>query len=256
MRSHVLVWASVAGWLAIFSHSALAQTTTNNIDAPNNATSTANPAVDLNQQGSLVNTQVNTHPLGRSIVGRGVADCTSNGIAFSAFGNGIGPFDTGTLGGSFTYTHSFGMGTCNEYAQTQLSKAKLENCLLLISNYSKMVKAGVKVSYQALKTIGGVDCPPIVVQSAVAPGNGPLGRNAVPPQQSRPQQTQQNQPQPVLFQPEQPQPLPQHVAPNHHQVQQQQNPYHQQRQSPHHQVPVTPVQQAPTPQQQNFNAYR
>lgn len=250
MRSRLLFWTSVFGVLAISSNSAFAQTTTNTIDAPNNATSTANPAVDLNQQGSLVNTQINTHPLGRSIVGRGVADCTSNGIAFSAFGNGIGPFDTGTLGGSFTYTHSFGMGTCNEYAQTQLSKAKLENCLLLISNYSKMLKAGVKVSYQALKTIGGVDCPPVAVQSAVAPAKGPLGRNAVP--------QQQNQPQPVLYQPEQteqPQVLPQTVSPNHHQVHQRPDPH---RQSPHQQVPTAPVHQVPTqqPQKQNFNAYR
>ncbi|WP_299485386.1 hypothetical protein [Acaryochloris sp. IP29b_bin.137] len=255
MSSRLLTCASVFGILMISANCALAQTTTNNIDAPNNATSTANPAVDLNQQGSLVNTQVNTHPLGRSIVGRGVADCTSNGIAFSAFGNGIGPFDTGTLGGSFTYTHSFGMGTCNEYAQTQLSKAKLENCLLLISNYSKMVKAGVKVSYQALKTIGGVDCPPIAVQSAVAPTNGPLGRNAVPAPQN-------HRPQPILShpeQPEQPQPLPQHIPPNHHQVRQQQNPHYQHQHSPQHQVPVaTPVQHEPTHQQQpqNFNAYR
>lgn len=245
MRPRFLFCASVVGFLAISSHSALAQTTTNNIDAPNNAQSTANPAVDLNQQGSLVNTQVNTHPLGRSIVGRGVADCTSNGIAASAFGNGIGPFDTGSIGGSFTYTHSFGMGTCNEYAQTQLSKAKLENCLLLISNYSKMLKAGVKVSYQALKTIGGVDCPPIVVQSAIAPANnpGPLGRTAPP----------QARPQPVLYQqqqPEQPQQL-QNISPNQRQVQQNPRLNQQHQQSPNHQVPS----QAPT-QQQNFNAYR
>ncbi len=253
MLSRFILCASVASLFAMSSQSVLAQTTTNNIDAPNNATSTANPAVDLNQQGSLVNTQVNTHPLGRSIVGRGVADCTSNGIAVSAFGNGIGPFDTGTLGGSFTYTHSFGMGTCNEYAQTQLSKAKLENCLLLISNYSKMRKAGVKVSYQALKTIGGVDCPPVVIQNAIAPptGNGPLGPNAVAPQQ-------RNQPQPVLYQPEQPQPLPQNSPSSiHHQVQQRQNPAHQHQYSPHHQVPSSaPSRQEPQQQQQNFNAYR
>lgn len=232
MHTRLILCASVVSLCAISSHSALAQTTTNNIDAPNNATSTANPAVDLNQQGSLVNTQVNTHPLGRSIVGRGVADCTSNGIAVSAFGNGIGPFDTGTLGGSFTYTHSFGMATCNEYAQTQLSKSKLENCLLLISNYSKMVKAGVKVSYQALKAIGGVDCPPVVVQSAVAPANGPLGRNAVPPHQ--------NQSQPVVSQQNQLQRQQQQITPNRHQVQQRQNiPQHQQK--PHHSIPSTPV---------------
>lgn len=231
MHSRLMLFASVVSLCAVSSHSALAQTTTNNIDAPNNATSTANPAVDLNQQGSLVNTQVNTHPLGRSIVGRGVADCTSNGIAVSAFGNGIGPFDTGTLGGSFTYTHSFGMATCNEYAQTQLSKSKLENCLLLISNYSKMVKSGVKVSYQALKTIGGVDCPPVVVQSAVAPTNGPLGRNAVPPQQnqSQPIVSQQNQ----LRQQQQ-------ISPNHPRVHQQQN-FPQNQPSPHHSTPSTPV---------------
>lgn len=244
MHSRLMLFASVASLCAVSSHSALAQTTTNNIDAPNNATSTANPAVDLNQQGSLVNTQVNTHPLGRSIVGRGVADCTSNGIAVSAFGNGIGPFDTGTLGGSFTYTHSFGMATCNEYAQTQLSKSKLENCLLLISNYSKMVKAGVKVSYQALKTIGGVDCPPVVVQSAVAPTNGPLGRNAVPPQQNQSQPAVVSQPNQLHQQ--------QTIAPNRHRVQQQQNsPQHQQ--TPHHSTPnpSTPVASTqPTPANQ------
>lgn len=244
MRTHLLFCASVFGFLALSSHSALAQTTTNNIDAPNNAQSTANPAVDLNQQGSLVNTQVNTHPLGRSIVGRDVADCTSNGIAASVFGNGIGPFDTGSLGGSFTYTHSFGMETCNEYARTQLSKAKLENCLLLISNYSKMLKAGVKVSYQALKTIGGVDCPPVVVQSAIAPANnpGPLGRS-VPPQ---------NGSQPVLYQPqqpEQPQQI-QNISPNQRQVQRPQS-SQQHQQSPNHQAPS----QAPN-QQQRFSAYR
>lgn len=168
----LLTGASILGLVVCTTTGVSAQTTTNNIDAPNNATSTANPVNDLNQNGSLVNTQVNTFPLGRSVVGNGVADCSSDGIAFSAFGNGIGPFDSGSLGGSFTYTHSFGVDTCRSYAKTQLARSKLETCLLLISNYSKMTKAGVRVSYEALKQIAGVECPAISVPK---PGLNPFG---------------------------------------------------------------------------------
>lgn len=172
---HLMAGVSLLGLLLCGKVSA--QTTTNNIDSPNNANSTANPVVDLNQQGSLVNTQVNTFPLGRTVVGNGVADCSSDGIAFSAFGNGIGPFDTGSIGGTFTYTHSFGVDTCRSYAKTQLAKSKLETCLLLISNYSKMVKAGVKVSYEALKQVAEVDCPAISVPK---PGGTPFGATPNP----------------------------------------------------------------------------
>ena len=196
---HLIAGASVLGLLLCTSGRVLAQATTNNIDAPNNANSTANPVVDLNQQGSLVNTQVNTYPLGRGVVGNGVADCSSSGIALSAFGNGIGPFDTGSIGGSFTYTHSFGMETCRAYAKTQLAKSNLETCLLLISNYSKMIKSGIKVSYEDLKQLAGINCPNVSVPE---PGSNPLGvvpqpknLNARGPRQ--PQQTSQ-QLQPVL----------------------------------------------------------
>jgi hypothetical protein len=142
---------------------AIAQTT-NNITVPNNAESTANPQSSLDQQGSLVNTQVNTYPLGRSIVGNGLADCTTSGISASAFGSGVGPFDSGTLGGAVTYTHSFGMDTCKKYAKTQLGRAKLETCLLLISNYSKMLKSGIEISYADLMAVANVDCPTVTVR--------------------------------------------------------------------------------------------
>jgi hypothetical protein len=169
---HLVAGASIFGLLLCTTGRASAQTTTNNIDAPNNANSTANPVVDLNQQGSLVNTQVNTFPLGRSIVGNGVADCSSDGIALSAFGNGIGPFDTGSIGGSFTYTHSFGVATCQAYAKTQLARSSLETCLLLISNYSKMIKAGIQISYEDLKQLAGINCPAVTVPQ---PDGSPVG---------------------------------------------------------------------------------
>ncbi len=168
MRYHLgltVVLISLVPGVVIISDppSAIAQTT-NNITVPNNAESTANPQSSLDQQGSLINTQVNTHPLGRSIVGNGLADCTSSGISASAFGSGIGPFDSGTIGGAVTYTHSFGMGTCKQYAKTQLGRAKLETCLLLISNYSKMLKAGVEVSYTELMGLANVECPSVTVR--------------------------------------------------------------------------------------------
>jgi hypothetical protein len=195
---HLVVGASIFGLLLCTTGRASAQTTTNNIDAPNNANSTANPVVDLNQQGSLVNTQVNTFPLGRSIVGNGVADCSSDGIAISAFGNGIGPFDTGSIGGSFTYTHSFGVSTCQAYAKTQLARSSLETCLLLISNYSKMIKAGIQISYEDLKQLAGINCPAVTVPQA---DSSPIGAAPQPANlnahSGQPQQANQQQVQPV-----------------------------------------------------------
>lgn len=244
MQTRLLACAALATLMVVPSGAASAQTTTNSISAPNNAQSTANPQVDLNQQGSLVNTQVNTYPLGRSIVGNGVADCTSEGIALSAYGSGIGPFDSGSIGGSFTYTHSFGMKTCNEYAQTQLSKSRLENCLLLISNYSKMKKAGVDVSYQALKQIAGVDCPPVAIQGlgASAPFNngfnpGPNYQNQAPQNQAPQNQSQANQNQPGVSNDDYGQPMM----------------HHQQRPVPQSPAPVR--QTSPT-SQQRLNAYK
>lgn len=163
MRYRLGLLSAVVGLVTLTPSMVMAQTT-NTVNVPNNATSTANPQSSLDQQGSLVNTQVNTHPLGRSIVGNGIADCTSSGISASAFGSGVGPFDTGSIGGSITYTHSFGMGTCKQYAKTQLGRAKLETCLLLISNYSKMLKSGVEVSYDDLMAVANVDCPAVTVQ--------------------------------------------------------------------------------------------
>ncbi|MGB7413953.1 MAG: hypothetical protein WA902_07070 [Thermosynechococcaceae cyanobacterium] len=171
-RNYLLAGVTVAGLLLCTSGKVLAQAATTNIDAPNNSTSTANPNVTTNQQGSLVNTQVNNYSLGRGVVGNGVADCSSSGLALSAYGNGIGPFDSGSLGGSLTYTQSFGMDTCKNYAKNQLAKSKLETCLLLISNYSKMTKAGIKVSYEELKTLAGVDCPAVSVPRSES---GPFG---------------------------------------------------------------------------------
>ncbi|KAI9133681.1 hypothetical protein [Acaryochloris sp. CCMEE 5410] len=189
-----LLSTSVVGMLTLSSGSVLAQTT-NNITVPNNSQSTANPEVSLDQQGSLVNTQVNSTTLGRSVVGNGIADCTSNGLSVSAYGSGVGPFDTGTVGGAITYTHSFGMDTCKQYAKNQLGKAKLETCFLLISNYSKMVKAGIDVSYTALMEVANVDCPPVTVRQAAIPQPSPSASN-------RPAST------PVSLQGQQPAPTP------------------------------------------------
>lgn len=178
-----LLSSSVVGLLTLSAGSALAQTT-NNITVPNNSQSTANPEVVLDQQGSLVNTQVNHTTLGRSVVGNGIADCTSNGISLSAYGSGVGPFDTGTIGGAITYTHSFGMDTCKQYAKNQLGKSKLETCFLLISNYSKMVKAGIDVSYTALMEVANVDCPPVTVRQAAIPQSSPSASATTAPTQA------------------------------------------------------------------------
>jgi hypothetical protein len=48
-----------------------------NVSTNNNSKSTSNAQGNLNQAGSLVNTQVNNYALGRSIVGNGIADCSS-----------------------------------------------------------------------------------------------------------------------------------------------------------------------------------
>lgn len=187
-----LLSSSIFGLLALSAGSVLAQTT-NNITVPNNAESTANPQVNLDQQGSLVNTQVNHRTLGRSVVGKGLADCTNNGLGISAYGSGVGPFDTGTIGGAITYTHSFGMGTCKEYAKNQLGRAKLETCFLLISNFSKMQKAGIDVSYDALMEVANVDCPPVNLRQASIRQSSPsASTNAVP------QKSSQNSQQPTF----------------------------------------------------------
>lgn len=148
--------SSILGVL-LFTGSSVAQTVTNQ----NPITSNSNPVSNLDQSGALINTQINTHQLGRSIVGNGIADCTTSGISASTFGSAVGPFDSGTFGGAVTYTHSFGMKTCKKYAKTQLGKLQLETCLLLISNYSKMRKAGIEVDYQQLMEVSDIQCPAI-----------------------------------------------------------------------------------------------
>jgi hypothetical protein len=132
-----------------------------NVSTNNNSHSTSNAQGNLNQAGSLVNTQVNNYALGRSIVGNGIADCSSDGLAVSAYGAGNGSFDSGSFGGTFTYTHSFGMSNCKAYAKTQLGRAKLETCLVLISNYAQMTKAGVEVDYQKLQKLTNIECPTV-----------------------------------------------------------------------------------------------
>ena len=153
--------------------------TTNNIDSPNNSSSEANPNVDLNQNGALVNTQVNNNPLGRSVVGNGVADCTSAGLALSTFGSAVGPFDSGSFGGSLSYTQSFGMSTCKEYAKNQLAKSKLETCLTIISNYSKISKAGIQISYLDLQRLAGVSCPAVTLPGSSVPSSPSFTPNPV-----------------------------------------------------------------------------
>lgn len=139
-----------------------------NLSNNNSSKSSSNAQGNLNQAGSLVNTQINNHALGRGVVGQGIADCTSSGIAFSAYGSGYGPFESGSIGGTFTYTHSFGMGTCKAYAKTQLGRARLETCLLLISNYAQMTKAGLIVDYEKLQSVANVDgCPAVTFTAAV-----------------------------------------------------------------------------------------
>lgn len=147
----------------------IAQTTTNTIDASNAAEANVSPDLELEQGGVLANSQRGPRPLGKSIVGKGLSDCTTSGLALSVFGNGVGPFDTGSIGGSFTYTQSAGMEACKRHARSQLTRIKLETCLLLISNYSKMKKSGIKVSFEALKKASGVECPNLTMEQ-IAPG--------------------------------------------------------------------------------------
>ncbi len=154
--THIIATAAI-GLFSLNGGSIFAQTITN----PITSNSTSNPVSNLDQNGALINTQINSHQLGRSIVGNGIADCTTSGISASAFGSGVGPFDSGTLGGAITYTYSFGMKTCKEYAKNQLAKLRLETCLLLISNYSKMQKAGIEIDYQELMSMSDLECPAV-----------------------------------------------------------------------------------------------
>lgn len=147
----------------------VAQSTATTIDASNTAEANVSPELDLTQGGILTNSQPRQRPLGKAIVGKSLSDCTTSGLAVSVFGNGIGPFDTGSLGGSLTYTQSAGMEACKRHARSQLTRIKLETCLLLISNYSKMKKAGIMVSYQALQKASGVECPNLSLEQ-IAPG--------------------------------------------------------------------------------------
>ncbi|NJK40235.1 MAG: hypothetical protein HC934_00640 [Acaryochloridaceae cyanobacterium SU_2_1] len=158
---------SLVGQLSIISTRGAAQVN-NAIDNSNTAESTLSPQLNLDQQGVLSNTQANQQPLGRAIIRNGVSDCTTSGLAISAFGSTIGPFDSGAVGGSFTYTQSSGMEACHRYARSQKARTKLETCLLLISSYSQMKKAGIIVSYQALKKASGIDCPNLTLEQ-IAP---------------------------------------------------------------------------------------
>lgn len=138
------------------------------IDTANTAESVVTPRLGLDQEGILTNTQSNQQPLGRAIIRNGVSDCTTSGLAVSVFGSTFGPFESGAVGGSFTYTQSSGMEICQRHAKSQKARTKLETCLLLISSYSQMKKAGVIVSYQALKKASGVDCPNLTLEQ-IAP---------------------------------------------------------------------------------------
>ncbi len=159
MKSIKLASASIFGIMMLTGASAFAQTVT----TPITSSSSSNPVSNLDQSGALINTQINTTQLGRSVIGNGIADCTTSGISASGFGSGVGPFESGTLGGAITYTHSFGMKTCKEYAKTQLGKLRLETCLLLISNYSKMQQAGIQIDYNALMSVTNINCPAITL---------------------------------------------------------------------------------------------
>ncbi|WP_404783351.1 hypothetical protein [Altericista sp. CCNU0014] len=173
MRSILeLVSASLVGVVMLTGTSAFAQTVT----TPITSTSTSNPVSNLDQSGALINTQINTNQLGRSVVGNGIADCTTSGISASGFGSGVGPFDSGTLGGAITYTHSFGMKTCKEYAKTQLGKLRLETCLLLISNYSKMQQAGIRINYNELMAISNINCPAVELAKSKPISSNPTDR--------------------------------------------------------------------------------
>jgi hypothetical protein len=174
MLSIKLVSASIFGIMMLTGTSAFAQTVT----APITSTSSSNPVSNLDQSGALVNTQINTNQLGRSVVGNGIADCTTSGLSASAFGSGVGPFDSGTLGGAVTYTHSFGMKTCKEYAKTQLGKLRLETCLLLISNYSKMQQAGIQINYKDLMSLTDVQCPMVELAKSKSLSANPNNQSA------------------------------------------------------------------------------
>jgi hypothetical protein len=174
MCSLKLVGASIFGIMMLTGTSAFAQTVT----APITSTSSSNPVSNLDQSGALINTQINTNQLGRSVVGNGIADCTTSGISGSAFGSGVGPFDSGTIGGAITYTHSFGMKTCKEYAKTQLGKLRLETCLLLISNYSKMQQAGIQINYKDLLAITDVKCPMVELAKSKSLSANPSNQSA------------------------------------------------------------------------------
>jgi hypothetical protein len=162
-----------------------------NVSTDNNSRSSSNAQGNLNQAGSLVNTQINNYALGRSIVGNGVADCSSDGLAVSAYGAGNGPFDSGSIGGTFTYTHSFGMSNCKAYAKTQLGRARLETCLLLISNYAQMSKVGLEVDYKQLQGLTNIDCPTVsfkpsapALKTEYSPAQSPvpiIGGGELPP---------------------------------------------------------------------------
>ena len=186
-----IIGLSIIGMLMLTSNG-FAQTVTN----PITSNSTSNPVSNLDQSGALINTQINSHQLGRSIVGNGIADCTTSGISASTFGSAVGPFDSGTFGGAVTYTHSFGMKTCKRYAKTQLGKLRLETCLLLISNYSKMRKAGIAVDYQQLMDISDIDCPTVDLIGLESSSTTKASNNQglIPPQTEAPQPTENKRP--------------------------------------------------------------
>lgn len=163
-----IVMLLIAAQMVVIPLQSIAQTT-NSIDAGNTAATDASPELELIQGGVLTNSRPRQRPLGKAIVGKSLSDCTTSGLAVSVFGTGIGPFDDGSIGGSFTYTQSAGMEACKRHARSQLTRIKLETCLLLISNYSKMKKAGIKVSYQALQKASGVECPNLTLEQ-IAPG--------------------------------------------------------------------------------------
>ncbi len=171
-----LIGTSLIGVLMLTGN-CFAQTVTN----PITSNSTSNPVSNLDQSGALINTQINSHQLGRSVVGNGIADCTTSGISASTFGSAVGPFDSGTFGGAVTYTHSFGMKTCKAYAKTQLGKLRLETCLLLISNYSKMRKAGIQVDYAQLMSLSDVECPLVDLVVRAPSPNNPDNQASTPP---------------------------------------------------------------------------
>lgn len=118
------------------------------VPVESNNSSEQNAELNQQQEGSLVNQQVNVNNIGSYSFGNGI-ECATPGIALNAFGNSFGG-DSG-LGATVSYVVPLGgkVGrNCRELTTEILKQRQLDTNFALVRQCTEFAKAGVIIDYK------------------------------------------------------------------------------------------------------------